>query len=385
MKLSSAYYTGSGSNWTLNRTETYSYDPNLDYLTGANYDDGLPNATPSWSYDAAANRTDSIVDNLNRTTAVGGVATTSDILGDRLTMGANTYRWDSLRRITSFNSDSYSYRSDGLRVSKTVGSTTSIYSYDGQTSFEDQDGTGSSIVLNDYGIGARGIDYIARYASGVTTVGFPIYDAHGSMTACLSRSGTSYSVSSQRSYDAWGNVRQGASTGDPKGRYCAALGHKQDDESGLIYMKARYYGRFLSEDVSRKGLNWFAYANNNPVQNADENGKDAVDWLLFAMGILLAVGAFFMPENAACGGGAALAVIVLAKALMDGLEKAAILRVADEQTRQTLMAMNQELNSLPDTGLARIAVDELLVVSGEEEGTIIATEMDGTYSDGGGI
>jgi len=300
-------------------------------------------------------------------------------------MGANTYRWDSLRRITSFNSDSYSYRSDGLRVSKTVGSTTSIYSYDGQTSFEDQDGTGSSIVLNDYGIGARGIDYIARYASGVTTVGFPIYDAHGSMTACLSRSGTSYSVSSQRSYDAWGNVRQGASTGDPKGRYCAALGHKQDDESGLIYMKARYYGRFLSEDVSRKGLNWFAYANNNPVQNADENGKDAVDWLLFAMGILLAVGAFFMPENAACGGGAALAVIVLAKALMDGLEKAAILRVADEQTRQTLMAMNQELNSLPDTGLARIAVDELLVVSGEEEGTIIATEMDGTYSDGGGI
>ena len=43
----------------LSRTETYGYDQYLDYLTSANYNDGLSNASPTWSYDAAGNRTDS--------------------------------------------------------------------------------------------------------------------------------------------------------------------------------------------------------------------------------------------------------------------------------------------------------------------------------------
>ncbi len=47
-------------------------------------------------------------------------------------------------------------------------------------------------------------------------------------------------------------MRAQQNAGDPKLRYCANLGHNQDDESGLIYMRARYYepasGRFVSED-----------------------------------------------------------------------------------------------------------------------------------------
>lgn len=61
------------------------------------------------------------------------------------------------------------------------------------------------------------------------------------MSATLSRSGGTYALADQRTYDAWGAVRSGSSTGNPNGRFAAALGLKQDDESGLIYIRARNY------------------------------------------------------------------------------------------------------------------------------------------------
>lgn len=81
----------------------------------------------------------------------------------------------------------------------------------------------------------------------------------------------------KRTYEAWGTIRSSSSTGDPKNRYCARLGHQQDDESGLTYMRARYYesgsGRFISEDSDVQGCNWYVYANNNLIGNVDRDGK----------------------------------------------------------------------------------------------------------------
>ncbi|MCG9896187.1 MAG: RHS repeat-associated core domain-containing protein, partial [Fimbriimonadaceae bacterium] len=98
-------------------------------------------------------------------------------------------------------------------------------------------------------------------------------------------------VGNLRSYDVWGAVRSGATTGGPSGRYVANLGHVQDDESGLIYMRARYYepgtGRFVSEDPARDGFNWFVYASNSPTLMLDFNGRTAsmssgtILWLQF--------------------------------------------------------------------------------------------------------
>ncbi len=48
LKTTSNFYaptSGSPTTWTLSRQETYGYDAQLDYLTSANYDDGLANAT----------------------------------------------------------------------------------------------------------------------------------------------------------------------------------------------------------------------------------------------------------------------------------------------------------------------------------------------------
>ena len=114
------------------------------------------------------------------------------------------------------------------------------------------------------------------------------------MVATVARNGAGFTTSNIWTYDAWGGVRSGATTGGPKGRYVANLGHVQDDESGLIYMRARYYepesGRFISEDTDRDGLNWYVYAKNSPNLSVDFNGCTADPaTVLFGVGAILMI------------------------------------------------------------------------------------------------
>ena len=110
----------------------------VHYLVGATYGDGLPNNAPLWSYDPAGNRTDSVCDNLNRATSIGGATCTNDVLGNRLTKGATSYTWDVMNRMTALNNGSsttnYAYRADGMRVSKSSTTGRTVYCYDGQMS-----------------------------------------------------------------------------------------------------------------------------------------------------------------------------------------------------------------------------------------------------------
>jgi len=283
VKLDSKYETPTSpgsSTFQITQTDSYGYDAQLDYLTGASYGDGLANTTQSWTYDAAGNRNDSVVDNLNRATSIGGVACTNDMFGDRLTMGSNSYGWDQLNRMKTYNSTSYTYRADGMRTYKSNSTGSTSYRYDGQMGMEDIDYAPSGAVskVTDYGIGSRGIDAIYVTQNGTTSAAYPIYDSHGSMISTLLRQGSGFTTTALRTFDAWGQIRIGVQTGDPKGRFCAKLGHKQDDESGLLYMRARYYeagsGRFVSEDASHDGPNWYAYCRGNPVTQVDRSGND---------------------------------------------------------------------------------------------------------------
>lgn len=70
-----------GSKIRDRRSERYGYDANLDYLTSANYGDGLANQAQTWTYDAAGNRASDSAnsgtwsyDNLNRMTASLGLS-----------------------------------------------------------------------------------------------------------------------------------------------------------------------------------------------------------------------------------------------------------------------------------------------------------------------
>jgi RHS repeat-associated protein len=121
------------------------------------------------------------------------------------------------------------------------------------------------------------------------TISYPLYDAHGNRVSSLSRSGTNgFTYDPVRIYAAWGKVRVGGTTGGSIWRYYASLGHVQDDESGLVYMRARYFepssGRCISEDPQKQGSNWFAYCGNSPVNCIDRSGKM---FTLFDLGITL--------------------------------------------------------------------------------------------------
>ena len=72
-------------------------------------------------------------------------------------------------------------------------------------------------------------------------------------------------------YDAFGALRSGA----PGATDRLFTGEQRDADSGLYYLRARYYdpsiGRFLSQDPLPGG-NLYAYVGSNPVNRMDPTG-----------------------------------------------------------------------------------------------------------------
>lgn len=60
--------------------------------------------------------------------------------------------------------------------------------------------------------------------------------------------------------------------------YFGFCGEYTDEESGLVYLRNRYYdpeiGRFITEDPAKDGDNWYAYCAGNPVNRIDPYGTN---------------------------------------------------------------------------------------------------------------
>jgi RHS repeat-associated protein len=91
---------------------------------------------------------------------------------------------------------------------------------------------------------------------------------------------TSFALSAFQWRGVWGE----RTPSTPGRGYCANLGHPED-ETGLVYMRARYYepttGRFISEDPARDGVNWYLYADGDPVGKVDASGCTNVVDIIF--------------------------------------------------------------------------------------------------------
>ncbi len=81
-----------------------------------------------------------------------------------------------------------------------------------------------------------------------------------------------------RTYEAYGDASESGEQGDLGLGY---LGEREDRDTGLIYLNARYYdpaiGRFISPDRTHPlepgvGLNRYAYAQNDPINQLDPSG-----------------------------------------------------------------------------------------------------------------
>jgi RHS repeat-associated protein len=92
-------------------------------------------------------------------------------------------------------------------------------------------------------------------------------------------------------FDVYGATRGGSGASTTKQGFVGGLGHETDDETGLVYMRARYYDpglwRFISEDPKRNGGNWFEYGDNNPTNQVDVTGCNPV-LILGALSVVLA-------------------------------------------------------------------------------------------------
>jgi RHS repeat-associated protein len=122
--------------------------------------------------------------------------------------------------------------------------------------------------------GPRGPEY---ERSGAGAAVWNLFDGLGSVTGTVDSSGN---IVSARKYDVYGSVRQLTGPSGTKRKFVGQLGHPSEDETGLVYMRARYYdpitGAFASEDPAREGANWFQYALGRPNQVVDATGRNPI-------------------------------------------------------------------------------------------------------------
>ncbi len=133
----------------------------------------------------------------------------------------------------------YTYGANGLRKSKTVNNTTTGFVWNGSNLAAELNGSSITNLYN------YGVDGIATKTTGNITKHY-LKDAHGSVVD-ITDTNTNFESNEPYSYDAFGKVIS-QDTPDPFG-YC---GEYHDSESGLIYLRNRYYdpsiGRFITED-----------------------------------------------------------------------------------------------------------------------------------------
>ena len=157
----------------------------------------------------------------------------------------------------------YAYNGDRLRESKTTNGVTTRHIYDGTDVVADVTGDTTTNFV-------RGIGLI--YSENMNTGDKRKYalNAHGDVAKRINADGTAEKFN----YRAYGIGIVG--TPDPFG-YC---GEYTDSETGLIYLRNRYYdpelGRFINVDPIFSGANWYAYCEGNPVRYVDPDGLEYI-------------------------------------------------------------------------------------------------------------
>jgi len=251
---------------------SYTYDPMGNRLSLT-----TPTGTITYTYDLA-DRLLNISD---------GTTFTWDGNGNQLSKGSTNYTYDTANRLTqvanSVTTVQFTYDGDGKRTSKTVNGTSTSYFYDVNAALPVVlvETTGGADTLYTYGA-----DLIAMTEPGGVQ-SYHHYDGLGSVRNLSDGTGA---MTASYTYGAFGDLRlvKGSS-----GTTFKFTGEQTDDETELIYLRARYYdpevGRFITKDlfngfeVDPQTFNAYAYANNNPVNLVDPTGKD---WVSASLGLI---------------------------------------------------------------------------------------------------
>ncbi|MEU6426623.1 RHS repeat-associated core domain-containing protein [Microbispora sp. NPDC046973] len=220
----------------------------------------LPQAVAGLTYDDA-----------NRLTSRGGQTLTYDNDGNLTNDGTTTYSWNARGELTGLNrtglSAAFGYDPLGDRDRRSVAGSTRNYLNGQGNPVTEAEGNGSVTTLL-----SGGTD---RWLARTSPTGTRAYltDPLGSVLALGDASGQ---ITASYAYDAYGNT---SASGDPEGNALTYTG-REDDGTGLMYYRARYYSptlqRFISEDPIgvAGGTNLYAYAANSPTNYTDPTGNN---------------------------------------------------------------------------------------------------------------
>ena len=136
--------------------------------------------------------------------------------------------------LTGEGTITYTYNAQGIRTSRTIGLTTTHYLLDGGNVIGEVEGDAATTYL-------RGVNLISSNGT------YYLYNAHGDVVQLTNTNGE---LTRNYNYDAFGNEREPDGEDVNPFRYC---GEYYDTETGLYYLRARYYdpliGRFTQEDT----------------------------------------------------------------------------------------------------------------------------------------
>jgi len=216
----------------------------------------------------------------DKLTAVNGNAIRYDAIGNPLSDGTWTYIWQNGRQLQKMQkagvTAEFVYNADGLRVQKTVNGVATKYTLHGKNIVHMTSGTDELHFFYD----AQNRPAVVVY-NGVPYA--YVKSLQGDIVAILDENGNTV-VS--YGYNAWGaplwcTGERAETLGKVQPfRY---RGYVFDEETGLYYLKSRYFNsaicRFISSDVffekinSANSQNIYTYCHNEPVVKYDKNGN----------------------------------------------------------------------------------------------------------------
>ncbi|MDJ1420343.1 MAG: RHS repeat-associated core domain-containing protein [Candidatus Methanoperedens sp.] len=265
-------------NYTLDKIVKYNYDPMGNRLSMTTTIDGI-DSTIDYIYDAA-----------DRLLKSGSITYSYDNNGNLIKKSENpgrvmSYSYDSANRLISISTlfgakrDLYNfeYDGDGNRVSKTriSGKRTQSSEY-----VWDVNSILPQVLTESDEKGTTTYTYGIDLISMTDPQRGEFYYHHDGLGSIRSLSDSKESIKAIYSYDAFGQIQKKMGYVDNDFLF---TGEQMDTETGLIYLRARYYdpaiGRFITKDpfptigIITQNINRYVYTMNNPVNLVDPSGK----------------------------------------------------------------------------------------------------------------
>jgi RHS repeat-associated protein len=278
------------------RSEGYQYDSIyrlVDYKVGALVAGTVPVPTTQTAYnlDAVGNwdskTTDAVTENrthnaANEITAIDATAITSDDNGNLIQDANFNYTFDENNRLVlveqaSVPVASYSYDALGRRISKVVGSSTTVFLYDNARIIEERDGSNNVQATYTYG---NYIDEVLTKDAGANKY----YYHQNTLWSVHALTDATAAVVERYTYDAYGAPQIltsafGPLTSSAFGNRFMFTGREWDAECSLYHYRARTYGpglgRFYSCDPLGyvDGMNLYEYVRGRISHYTDPLGK----------------------------------------------------------------------------------------------------------------